>query len=340
MNINHTLAIFFEKENPLDNYEINTKILTFLNANISEKYDLAQSLVKDIVKPHNKDQLYLHIVELYKVEEATMVLTGKRDHVIHALNTFLLGVFINNKYFDNKVDLFQWEIAALFHDIAYPLEISQKIIERYFEKLSEIKDGLHIENFNPTLNLIPENFEKLTNNKNSFEYIQKRIYGWGLDVNVQKRYSDMISSNRICHGMISALTVLYLVDLMYQKNNLGRDNANHDGWEQKNFEKDIVSACSAIFLHNLSDDAFEKIDKNKAPLPYLLKLSDELQNWDRPDGNNPNADNHDDDSPYRYDISILENKLIFTSKNEERLNSIPNKIKCLGDSNIKIVERF
>lgn len=335
MNINHTLVNFFEKENPLDNYEINTKILRFLNVNISEKYNLAQGLVKDIVKPHNKDQLYPHIVELYEVEEATMTLTGKRDHVIHALNTFLLGVFINDKYLVNKVDMFQWKIAALFHDIAYPLEISQKIIERYFGILSKIKDELHIENFNPTLKLIPKNFEKLTNNKNSFDYIQKRIYEWGLDVNVQKRYTDMTSSNQVCHGMISALTVLYLIDLMYQKNNPKRDNDYHNGWKEKNFEKDIVSACSAIYLHNLHPTGFFKGCKNKSKLAYLLKLSDELQEWNR-----PNKENLEGNFPHDYDIKISGNKLIFASKNEDSLNSIQNEIKCLGDPDIRIVEGF
>ena len=72
----------------------------------------------------------------------------------------------------------------------------------------------------------------------------------------------------------SALTILYLIDLMYKKNAC---------WNQDNFEKHIVPACSAIFLHNLEDVVFfNTITIDTAALPYLLKLCDELQIWQRP----------------------------------------------------------
>jgi len=336
MNINKTLVKYYEINNPIEDFIINEKILEFLReSKTPKKYKLSQQIIKNIVKQHGKDQLDLHITELYEVEKATMSLTGKRDHVIHALNTFLLGLYINNNYLGKKVDSFQWKLAALFHDIAYPLEISQRIIERYFRKLSAIKNELHIENFNPIIYLIPKDFEKLTTNKNAFEYIQIRIYEWELDVTVQKRYNDMISSNKICHGILSALTVLYFVDLLYQKNNPQRKrqplNIEGSNWNQKNFEHDVVSACSAIFIHNLPDNAFEKIDRNKAPLPYLLKLCDELQNWDRPDQNTLTGD-----SPENYDISIQKNKIIFKVKSKKNREKISKKIKCLNDSNISV----
>ena len=40
---------------------------------------------------------YEFISELYHVEEHTIPLIGKRDHISHALNTFLLGLYINGK---------------------------------------------------------------------------------------------------------------------------------------------------------------------------------------------------------------------------------------------------
>lgn len=333
MNINNTLSKFFS-ETPIifcrddkANKEIKREIIAFLDeSKIESKYQPAKELTKELVKPHNKKPLYQHIVELYKVEKATMVLTGKRDHVIHALNTFLLGVYINSKYLGNKVDMFQWELTALFHDIAYPLEIAQEIIERYFKEVEDIKNKLHIESFTPTMNIVPKNFEKLTNNKTAFDYIQTKIDEWGLKVDVEKKYSEMSSSNIICHGMISALSVLYLIDLMYQKHNPER-RYNSSDWGQEYFETDVVSACSTIFLHNLSDDAFEKINKIKAPLPYLLKLSDELQNWDRM---------QEGDSPENYDIQVQQNQLIFKVSNQDTKDEIEDNIKCLKDNNIII----
>ena len=334
MNINNTLSEFFS-ETPIvfcrddnnANKKVKTKIITFLKeSNFDSKFQQAITLTKELVKPHNKDPLYQHIVELYKVEKATRSLTKKRDHVIHALNTFLLGIYINSKYLGNKVDMFQWKLTALFHDIAYPLYISQMIIEKYFETVEGIKNNLGIASSNPTMNIVPNNFEKLTNNKTAFDYIQNRIDKWGLKVDVEKKYSEMSSSNIICHGMISALTVLYLIDLMYQKNNSER-KYNDSNWSQEYFETDVVSACSAIFLHNLRDDAFENIDKTKASLAYLLKLSDELQNWDRM---------QEGDSPENYDVDICNDKLYFKTKSEDSKNRISKKIACLNDESVKI----
>ena len=330
MNINKTLSEYFANKD-LSSDELNCdEIVKFLEANILDKYELAQKLIKEIIKPHAKNELYSHVIELYEVENATMKLTGKRDHTIHAVNTFLLGIYINSNYLDNKVDMFQWKFAALFHDIAYPIVISQQIIKSYSDKVNKIKSELHIENFNPTFNLVPSNFEKLTNNKNSIDYIQRKVYEWGLDVNVQKRYADMIYSNKMCHGIISALTVLYLIDLMYQKNNPERDNSFHTVWKQKNFETHIVSACSAIYLHN--SDIFTNISKDKAALPYLLKLCDELQNWDRPDKNMPKGD-----LPENYGISIQNGMLDFKVEDDSIKNDISRNIKCLNDPNIRIV---
>ncbi len=174
MNINETLAKYFEDTPPINDYIFKERIPEFLReSDTQKKYECSQHLIKDLLELYGKDKLDSHITELYEVEEATMGLTGKRDHVIHALNTFLLGLYINNNYLVKKVEEFQWAIAALCHDIAYPLEISQTIIERYFSKMRTIKNELHIENFDPAINLVPKNFEKLTNNKNALEYYKK-----------------------------------------------------------------------------------------------------------------------------------------------------------------------
>ena len=315
MNINNTLSNFFS-ETPIDfcrddgdNAKIKTEITTFLKeSNVDSKSHQAIELTRRLIKYHGKEPLYQHIAELSKVEKATRVLTEKRDHVIHTLNTFLLGVYISEKYLSKPVDSFQWKLTALFHDIAYPLEIAQKIIERYFKIISEIKEKLDVETYNATLNIIPKDLDKLTYNKSAFDLIQRRVYEWGLDVKVKKRYDDMIKDNKLCHGILSSLTVLYLIDLIYQKNNPLRDNRQHDGWEQKNFEKDIVPACSAIYIHNLPNRCFAdaKIDRSKAPVAFLLKLSDCLQEWER-----PSLTNQKGFSAAQFDIKIDNDQLIF-----------------------------
>lgn len=333
MRINQTLKEFFKKECPNKLSDYKREIIEFIDSNINDKYDLAPNLIKNLVELHSKQDLVKQIVELYAVESATMKLTNKRNHVIHAVNTFLLGIYINHKFLNNQVDLFQWKLSSLFHDIAYPLEISQKIINRYFEQVSIIKNNLGIENYNPTINLVPQNIDKLTNNVSAFDLLQQRVYEWDINVNIKKRYDDMINTNKLCHGIISSLTVLFLIDLMYQKNNPQRKNENIEvdgsNWNQENFIRDIVSSCSAIYFHNLHPDSFFKNCKNKSKLAYLLKLSDELQNWDRekmPKG----------DSPENYDIQVQQNQLIFKVSNHDRKDKIESGIKCLNDADISI----
>ena len=333
MNINNTLINFLNEEKPLKVHDsddnLNKKLITFLKSNMGEKQSQAESLVKEIMEHHKKGDLAKHTGELYAVESATASLTGKRDHVIHAINTFILGLFINNKYLNNEVDLFQWKLTALFHDIAYPLEISQKIINRYFEKIKSIKNNLQSDVQEPSFNLVPKDFEKLTNNISAFDLLQNRIAEWKLNIDVHNKFDEMVQNNRIDHGIISALTVLYLIDLMYQKNNPERKHLDYSGWTQENFEKDIVNSSVAIFLHNLYLTDFFENSKNKSKLVYLLKLSDELQNWDR-----PNNDNSNGDSPENYDIIVSNNKLVFSVKTKYLKKKILGNIECLKDLSI------
>lgn len=323
MNINTTLAEYFQKNNPINEFLNTNEIVDFLKAEIADKYKLSPKLINKLAKSHGKEELSSFITELYKVEKSTMKLTGKRDHVIHALNTFLLGIYINDKYLNNEVNVFQWKLSALFHDIAYPIEISQEIMKKYCNKLPEIKIKLDI--------------EKFSKNECCFQPIQRRFDEWRLDVNVIQRYQEMIQKNKLCHGILSSLTVLYLIDKLYQKKNPERKIGSLiiDGfdWNHENFENHIVPACSAIYLHNLKDDAFKNIEKNRAPLPYLLKLCDELQDWDRPKLNMPIGD-----SPEKYDIFSPGRELYFKVKNSSSKNKISKKIECLNDPNVKVVK--
>ena len=124
----------------------------------------------------------------------------------------------------------------------------------------------------------------------------------------------MIASGDICHGMISSLAILYVIDLMYQKYNPKRKYSDIYGvrsninWNQTYFERDVISACSAIYIHNLPNRCFAdaKIDCSKAPVAFLLKLSDCLQEWERPSLTNPKGF-----SAAQFDIKIDNDQLIF-----------------------------
>ena len=338
MNINETLATFLEEDKPLLDTDLNNRLIAFLRDSISEKQSLAQNLIKELVKQHNKEELVTHITELYEVESATMSLTGKRDHVVHAINTFILGLYINNEFLNNEFlnnesALFQWKLSSLFHDIAYPLEISQQIIQRYAERINKIQNDLDVPSKEVYFNLVPRNLLKLRHNVLALSLLQKRIDEFNIDLDLKQKYDEMVKSNRMDHGIISSLTVLYLVDLMYEKNNPERKHLDYSGWTQENFENDVLPACLAIYLHNLEPTGFFDGMKGKFKLGYLLKLCDELQNWDRPNNKNPNGD-----SPENYDIEVSNNKLIFKVKTDELKDKIFENIKCLKDTSIEVIK--
>ena len=87
----------------------------------------------------------------------------------------------------------------------------------------------------------------------------------------------------------------------------------------------IITEISFLIFLGISRKAFKLI--------YLLKLSNELQNW-----NKPNYENSNGDSSENYDIEVLNNKLIFKVKTDESKNELLDNIKCLDDNSIEVVK--
>ena len=138
----------------------------------------------------------------------------------------------------------------------------------------------------------------------------------------------MISSGQICHSIISSLSILYVIDLMCHKYNPSREYRDiYDppgiNWNQSYFENDVVPACSAIFVHNLPNRCFvgNPLDRARAPLAFLLRLSDCLQDWERPSADDPHGV-----PDIRFHIEIDGGRLVFSVDDEDRRNEIASKI--------------
>ncbi len=159
----------------------------------------------------------------------------------------------------------------------------------------------------------------------------------GVKVDVRKRFDDMLSNGQLNHGILGALTILFLVDLYIDKHNpkRKRENIFHGevNFNQSMFEDRAVSGCAAIYLHGLWPNEFYKdLDKRKYPLPYLLKLSDELQNWER-----ACHDMADGDPASNYDVEVKKGVLKFrVSTNKRKLRTEQN-LRCLNDTDVRIV---
>lgn len=302
-----------------------------------ERQHKAIEIIEGIMTAHGKKRLLRYVVELARVEHGIRELEPwVRDHVVHALLSFILGIYLNEKFLKpldaTAVDTFQWELAGLFHDVGYPAQIAKNAILKPFTgKINEIKKALGFLTPDVYFKIVPVGLENLTNNVNSFDLIQERLDGWSLQIDAKKEYNKIIDCGEICHGIISSLAVLYVIDLMYQKYNPKREyrdiyvrRGGNINFNQRYFEKDVVSACAAIYIHNLPNRCFAdaKIDRSEAPVAFLLKLSDYLQEWERPSLRNSTGF-----SATQFDIKIGNGQLIFLAHiPDDKKEKIKNKI--------------
>jgi len=302
--------------------------------NFDQRQKLAIEIIHGIMIKHGKKNLLGHITELARVEHGIKELEPwARDHVVHAVLSFILGIYINENLLKSEgiiISDFQWKLAGLFHDIAYPAQFAGDFLKRQTKCVVDIHKELG-DNF-PKLGfkIVPYGFENLSQGENAFDLIAGQLNCWGLKIDPKSEYNKMIDSGKLCHGMIGALMVLNVVDRMYQAYNPRREyktiHADYDGadWNQHNFEGEVIPSCSAIFIHNLHSKCFvdAKIDRAKAPLAFLLRLTDNLQDWDRPSEKVPVGN-----SPDLYDISFEDGKLIFRITDDERRNNIKTDLE-------------
>lgn len=312
----------------------NTAMKRFLESEMEfiDRQSLAKEIIEGIIINHGKKDILKSIVNLADFEQKAQELKPKlRDHVVHALLCYVFGAHVYESYLKPSgiiISDFQWKIACLFHDVGYPVEVANKIGIKYSKTVNTISSNIGIPGDEVYFKTVPMNFEKLQNNKNSFELIQQILDLWGLKINAKREFDKNIDSGRVCHGMISSLSVLRVMDLLYQKNNPERKSeeqiVNNVDWNQRWFIEDIVPACSAIYCHNLPSDCFNdsKIERHNAPLAFLLKVTDCLQEWERPSKDNPVGY-----LTTQFKLSIENNLILYADIPEERKSKINSELQ-------------
>lgn len=194
MSINETL---FEtvKEYSVKYFFFGYELEDFLKTSepFPQRQKKAKILIRNIMTKHGKADLFKYVTELARVEyDSRKLAPSLRDHVVHAMLTFILGIYINEKFLtssDIQVEPFQWKLASLFHDIGYPVHVANNDLLKPFERnIQKIIESFDLPNKNLHFKIVPEGFEKLTNNKNSFELINKRLKEWKLRL-MQKMYT-------------------------------------------------------------------------------------------------------------------------------------------------------
>ena len=280
---------------PLD--ENNGKIN---KSKFEERQKISIEIIREILDVHGKADIVKFLGELASIEPKIQELQPwVRDHVVHAINTFLLGVFILEKVnfppFEGDYP-FMWKLCGPTHDLGYPVEISHNIsVPSIIKKLNDILDTVGSSSPRVELELYPRNLSRLCGKLDANQLIQKRVTEWELGINIKKYYKWLKKESKTDHGVVSALAQLKVVDALYYKGNPKRkyiDMINENGFNlnQKYFDFYIVSASSALFIHNidLNYRGFSnKISFKLAPIAFLLFLCDTFQEWDRYSENRP-----------------------------------------------------
>ena len=141
-------------------------ILAFLKSQTKESaFEVYRAFFDSyrITIPGDKNP-FLDILDLLKdYEENAAILTEKqRDHYIHSVNVFVLGlaVFASNEKYrkafsksilenpiytncystKNEEFFYRWGITSLFHDIGYPVEIAGKQLNEFISMTSDVSE--------------------------------------------------------------------------------------------------------------------------------------------------------------------------------------------------------
>ena len=340
-----SIDVFLENESTYSAYDIYQTffmIYQITSENKSAKKDKenekegAEKIVEDNSVPKNlinEPNTLLDLVKIMKgYEENTGDLIEKqRDHFIHSVNVFLLGLAIyskNNNYqdffydyvinsgytkyfkidgeFSNEEFLYRWGIASLFHDIGYPVEIIGKQLKQFIKEGIQpispdysVNMGIDFKNFdefNHILKICPNFADKYLDEWDDVEGLDlfkptdimahKIAREFDVDIKSLKMHLDnfpqqMNEDGFIDHGFFSSILVLdsygYLIQKYAKKSDF--------------FFYPIVDSATAILLHNyyantLNNKNYEQfqlglMDPRDNPLAFLLKLCDELQEWNR-----------------------------------------------------------
>jgi hypothetical protein len=264
--LNNKYKVFVQpQEWALFKQPLTNKAGKMIKARFTKRQKKSVEIIRSILNVHGKTKIVKFLGQLASLEPQIQTLQPwVRDHVVHAINTFLIGVFILEKvnfplFRGVRLDYpFMWKLCGLTHDLGYPIEIARNLQNQFVDKMNYILGNIKSPSPKVIQGPSPTNLDKLCEHIDSNTLIQERLTDWALGIEIEDYY-----------------------DWLQLKNNIVRENHN---FNQKNFSLDIVSASSALFIHNINLNYYgfsNKISFELAPLAFLLFLCDTFQEWDR-----------------------------------------------------------
>lgn len=312
----------------------------------------------EIFKPFGgyKDGIDKLLELMYQHESNSANLLMKhRDHYSHCAYVFALGIALymhnenmrntfNARYGEDKPYenfLSYWGLAALFHDIGYPYEISYQQVLQYGKKINTKKESAlkfrytNIQGFAALTNAQVRKCGKFMphGGKDVNTLFASRIeetFGKGDVESVKNLLINTVAEaeDYIDHGYFGA--VLLIKKLL----------------QTSDFEltEPILDAVIAILLHNsfykfsfkkfIGEAEYEQVSLNTQPLAYLLMLCDELQCWDRTAYGELSKKQ---EAAWDFDISFSESTIDLTYYFEASGESTLKMQKLISDIDKKVV---
>ena len=138
--VNNCLSYYGCDYSEIDNF------LHFPN-NFAARQVAAIDIIENAMTDHQKRPLASTIAQVSRIENAVKSIQPHlRDHVIHAVLSFLLGMHLNENWLKpngyNGVSNFKWKLAGLFHDIGYPLQVVNAIFRDVIEHINTLKNNI------------------------------------------------------------------------------------------------------------------------------------------------------------------------------------------------------
>jgi hypothetical protein len=187
--------------------------------------------------------------------------------------------------------LYRWRLCSLSHDIGYGISLLKNEEDKIREHLDELSTFIH-GSINSLSDLWTFNDTDLRNQlDSSIRELEIEKY---MEYQSTNPFKNVIFYD---HGLISALIFLRLMHEEYDRhkyNPVTFSNSSIIIWDPHILGTSILQAALAIALHNIDqhEKAFKKFSKkvqifdiNERPLAWLLKVSDILQEWDKPQAN-------------------------------------------------------
>lgn len=326
--------------NPDGKLEFKTKIMAFLHANNFQNAEMyAKELKRHIFSLHAKQGGFEGALkDLYSYEN-NLNASWQRLHFVHQVNVFLLGHYlydlvppirtaINDEMKrtsggflsdgnETGEFLFRWRMATIVHDLGYAISVSQEAgcLHEELETFTHVP-GRQFDNVEDIYV-----FKGRDEDKDLLKQVSaltSRRMGISLCAVV-----DFLKDNNpyqgtapfYDHGILSSVIFLQLINDLYDKHSnkgtpiivAGRELV----WNKTFLDGVFPEIAMAVALHNLDAKGYEGAEINleryyalkNRPFAWLLKISDMLQEWDKPKTDVAPEDRRFEDE-FTYDIQF------------------------------------